>query len=92
VTLKVNDKEEIKQIATVSATWETAMGGSIADAMNQVGNGMDPSNSARFRPLWDSDTSADDEPELVRVRTAAKVEPLKEMPLPYSPSYLPKPI
>src|SRR5436189_6107600 len=37
ITKKVKDKEEIKQVATVSANWDTAIGGLIADAMDKVG-------------------------------------------------------
>ncbi len=70
--------------------------GEIGLLLEELVNGMDPRhkyrqelgfNSARFRPLTDSDASADDEEELVRVRTAPKVERLKEMPLPYSPGH-----
>lgn len=62
--------------------------------LNELVNGMDPRNkyhqelgfnSERFRPLLHMDTDSENEEELVRVRTAPKVEPLKEMPLPYSP-------
>ncbi|MDB6095612.1 MAG: groL [Verrucomicrobia bacterium] len=34
---KVNDREEIRQVATVSANWDTAIGEIIADAMDKVG-------------------------------------------------------
>jgi len=34
---KVKDKEEIKQVATVSANWDTTIGEIIADAMDKVG-------------------------------------------------------
>jgi hypothetical protein len=70
--------------------------GEIGLLLKELVNGMDPRhkhmqelgfNSARFRALLDPD--AHDEEELVRVRTARKVEPLKEMPLPYSPSHKP---
>src|SRR3989454_8744552 len=37
ITRKVKDKEEIKQVATVSANWDSAIGGIIADAMGKVG-------------------------------------------------------
>src|SRR5438128_4527272 len=37
ITKKVKDKEEIKQVATVSANWDRAIGGIIADAMDKVG-------------------------------------------------------
>jgi chaperonin GroEL len=37
VARKVKDKEEIRQVATVSANWDTAIGGIIADAMDRVG-------------------------------------------------------
>src|SRR3989442_11276785 len=37
ITRKVKDKEEIKQVATVSANWDSAIGGIIADAMDKVG-------------------------------------------------------
>jgi chaperonin GroEL len=36
-TKKVKDKEEIKQVATVSANWDTTIGEIIADAMDKVG-------------------------------------------------------
>lgn len=34
---KVSSSEEIKQVATVSANWDTEIGGIIADAMDKVG-------------------------------------------------------
>src|SRR5881296_916767 len=37
ITRKVKDKEEIKQVATVSANWDTTIGKIIADAMDKVG-------------------------------------------------------
>ncbi len=37
VAKKVKDKEEIKQVATVSANWDEAIGEIIADAMDKVG-------------------------------------------------------
>ncbi|HWV98596.1 MAG TPA: chaperonin GroEL [Candidatus Acidoferrum sp.] len=37
ITRKVRDKEEIKQVATVSANWDTAIGEIISDAMDKVG-------------------------------------------------------
>jgi chaperonin GroEL len=37
IARKVKDKEEIKQVATVSANWDTAIGEIIADAMDKVG-------------------------------------------------------
>ncbi len=37
VAKKVKDKEEIKQVATVSANWDTQIGEIIADAMDKVG-------------------------------------------------------
>src|SRR5436190_3228014 len=37
ISKKVNDREEIRQVATVSANWDTAIGEIIADAMDQVG-------------------------------------------------------
>ncbi len=37
IAKKVKDKEEIKQVATVSANWDTAIGNIIADAMDKVG-------------------------------------------------------
>lgn len=64
--------------------------------LEELVNGMDPRHkhkqelgfrSTRFRPLGEPEAGADDEAELVRVRTAHKVEPLKEMPLPYSPGH-----
>ena len=37
IAKKVKDKEEIKQVATVSANWDTKIGEIIADAMDKVG-------------------------------------------------------
>jgi chaperonin GroEL len=37
IARKVKDKEEIKQVATVSANWDSDIGGIIADAMDKVG-------------------------------------------------------
>jgi chaperonin GroEL len=37
IAKKVKDKEEIKQVATVSANWDNAIGEIIADAMDKVG-------------------------------------------------------
>jgi chaperonin GroEL len=37
ISKKVRDKEEIKQVATVSANWDSAIGEIIADAMDKVG-------------------------------------------------------
>src|SRR6266702_775818 len=37
ITRKVKDKEEIKQVATVSANWDTSIGEIISDAMDKVG-------------------------------------------------------
>ncbi len=37
VSKKVNDREEIRQVATVSANWDTEIGDIIADAMDKVG-------------------------------------------------------
>ncbi len=37
VSRKVNDREEIRQVATVSANWDTEIGNIIADAMDKVG-------------------------------------------------------
>jgi chaperonin GroEL len=37
ISRKVKDKEEIKQIATVSSNWDTTIGEIIADAMDKVG-------------------------------------------------------
>jgi len=37
VSKKVNDREEIRQVATVSANWDTEIGNIIADAMDKVG-------------------------------------------------------
>jgi chaperonin GroEL len=37
ISKKVKDKEEIKQVATVSANWDTTIGDIIADAMDKVG-------------------------------------------------------
>ena len=37
VSKKVNDREEIRQVATVSANWDATIGDIIADAMDKVG-------------------------------------------------------
>ena len=37
VSKKVNDREEIRQVATVSANWDETIGQIIADAMDKVG-------------------------------------------------------
>jgi chaperonin GroEL len=37
IAKKVKDKDEIKQVATVSANWDTTIGDIIADAMEKVG-------------------------------------------------------
>src|SRR3984885_4573803 len=37
IAKKVKDKEEIKQVATVSANWDTTIGEIIADAMDKAG-------------------------------------------------------
>src|SRR5436190_4665780 len=37
ITKKVKDKEEIKQVATVSANWDAIIGEIISDAMDKVG-------------------------------------------------------
>src|SRR3981189_3030677 len=37
IAKKVKDKPEIKQVATVSANWDTSIGEIIADAMDKVG-------------------------------------------------------
>ncbi len=37
IAKKVKDKEEIQQVATVSANWDTTIGEIIADAMDKVG-------------------------------------------------------
>jgi len=37
IAKKVKDKEEIKQVATVSANWDASIGEIIADAMDKVG-------------------------------------------------------
>src|SRR5664279_735032 len=37
ISKKVKDREEIRQVATVSANWDTAIGEIIADAMDKVG-------------------------------------------------------
>ncbi len=37
ISKKVNDSEEIRQVATVSANWDTEIGGKIAEAMEKVG-------------------------------------------------------
>jgi len=75
--------------------------GEIGLLLEEMANGRDPRhkhnqelgfNSARFRPLRDPGASADNEEELVWVRTAPKVQPLKELPLPHSPSHQPKSI
>src|SRR5258705_6951640 len=37
ITKKEKDNEEIKQVATVSANWDTTIGEIISDAMDKVG-------------------------------------------------------
>ncbi|MEN9636489.1 MAG: hypothetical protein RL077_4893 [Verrucomicrobiota bacterium] len=37
ISRKVSDREEIRQVATVSANWDDAIGNTIADAMDKVG-------------------------------------------------------
>ena len=37
ITKKIKEKEEIKQVATVSANWDSTIGEMIADAMDKVG-------------------------------------------------------
>jgi chaperonin GroEL len=37
ISKKVNDREEIRQVATVSANWDATIGNIIADAMDKVG-------------------------------------------------------
>jgi len=37
ISKKVNDSDEIRQVATVSANWDTEIGGKIAEAMDKVG-------------------------------------------------------
>ncbi|MEY3775725.1 MAG: molecular chaperone GroEL [Verrucomicrobiota bacterium] len=37
ISKKVNDREEIRQVATVSANWDSTIGEIIADAMDKVG-------------------------------------------------------
>ena len=37
ISKKVNDTEEIRQVDTVSANWDTEIGGKIAEAMDKVG-------------------------------------------------------
>src|SRR5688572_7672763 len=37
ISKKVSDREEIRQVATVSANWDDAIGNIIADAMDKVG-------------------------------------------------------
>jgi hypothetical protein len=73
--------------------------GEIGLLLEELVNGLDARHkhkqelgfsSARFRPLRNTDASADDEEELVRVRTAPQVEPVKEMVLPYSPGHQPR--
>lgn len=69
--------------------------GEVGLLLEELLNGMDPRhkykqelgfNSERFRPLRERDGSAEIEDELVRVRIGPKAEPLKQMPLPYSPN------
>ena len=73
--------------------------GEIGLLLKELVNDTDPRNkykqelgfdSARFRPLRDPNADGNDEQELVRVRAAPKAEPLKEIPLPYSPSHQPR--
>src|SRR5204862_2806241 len=37
ISKKVNDREEIRQVATVSANWDNTIGEIIADALDKVG-------------------------------------------------------
>src|SRR5258706_16303759 len=37
ISKKVSDREEIRQVATVSANWDEAIGNILADAMDKVG-------------------------------------------------------
>src|SRR6186713_1669862 len=37
ISKKVNDREEIRQVAMVSANWDASIGDTIADAMDKVG-------------------------------------------------------
>jgi hypothetical protein len=69
----------------------------IGVLLRELVNGKDPRNkylqelgfnSERFQPLQYLDKSLEQEEELVGVRAAPKVEPLKEMPLPSSPQWL----
>src|SRR5258708_3821599 len=68
----------------------------IGVLLRELVNGKDPRNkhlqelgfnNERFQPLQYLDTGLENEEELVRVRTTPKVEPLKELPLPYSAHY-----
>jgi hypothetical protein len=72
-----------------------AADGEIGLLLQELVNGTDPRNKHRqelgfnsecFRPLRHLDTSSENEEELVRVRVAPKAEPLKQLPLPYSPN------
>jgi len=73
----------------------SAADGEIGLLLRELLNGTDPRNkyqqelgfnSERFRPLRQLDASSENHEELVMVRVAPKIEPLKEMPLPYSPN------
>lgn len=71
-----------------------ASDGEIGVLLRELVNPPDPRNkhglelgfkSERFRPLQEMDTSTEEEDELVLVASGTNPEPLKEMPLPYSP-------
>src|SRR6185369_631972 len=49
ISKKVNDREEIRQVATVSANWDETIGNIIADAMTRSAR-MAPSPSKRPSP------------------------------------------
>jgi hypothetical protein len=69
--------------------------GEIGVLLRELVNATDPRSkhgqelgfkSERFRPLLQLETDKENETELVRVRNAPRAEPLKQMPLPYSPN------
>jgi hypothetical protein len=72
-----------------------AADGEIGLLLRELPNGTDPRNkyqqelgfnSERFRPLRHQDAGSENQEELVMVRAAPRTEPLKQMPLPYSPN------
>ncbi len=75
-----------------------AADGEIGVLLKELLNPPDPRNkhglelgfkAERFRPLEEIDTTTEKEDELVMAGTGSKAEPLKALPLPYSPNSTP---